>query len=304
MTNTSSTPSIRSTPITHAPVTVLGLGSMGTAISRALLAAGAPITVWNRTSSRAEALAETDATIAPDPASAVAASELIITILRDHHSTMDLLGALPDGALAGRTVVVLASSTPAEARRTQAWAEEQGITLLIGAIMVPTPMIGTDQSLVLYAGDESLLTSHREVLETFAASSAFVGEDPGLAALLDTAMLEVFFSGMTAFLHAVGMVTANGLTAADFLPWARSMTDILPTTFEGIAAGVDAGTHPGIEDTIAMEQATLAHMIETGRESGLDSRLPELMHDLAQRAVDAGHGGDSWSRIIDVLRSR
>ncbi|MFE9591115.1 NAD(P)-binding domain-containing protein [Streptomyces sp. NPDC006294] len=35
-----------------APVTLLGLGDMGTALARAWLAAGHPLTVWNRTRAR------------------------------------------------------------------------------------------------------------------------------------------------------------------------------------------------------------------------------------------------------------
>ncbi len=115
-------------------------------------------------------------------------------------------------------------------------------------------------------------------------------------------MLEVFFAGMTAFLHAAGMVTAHGLDAASFVPWAKEMLAILPATFEGLAADVDAASHPGTEDNLAMELAALAHMVATSRASGLDSRLPELMHDLARAAVDRGHEADGWSRVIDLLR--
>lgn len=44
-------PSAPSAP--PAPVTVLGLGPMGRALASAFLAAGHPVTVWNRTPGRA-----------------------------------------------------------------------------------------------------------------------------------------------------------------------------------------------------------------------------------------------------------
>ncbi|MFE6489970.1 NAD(P)-binding domain-containing protein, partial [Streptomyces sp. NPDC057757] len=46
---------VETSPETH--VTLLGLGAMGTALARAWLAAGHPLTVWNRTAARAEPLA-------------------------------------------------------------------------------------------------------------------------------------------------------------------------------------------------------------------------------------------------------
>uniref|UniRef100_UPI0013026769 NAD(P)-binding domain-containing protein n=2 Tax=Streptomyces TaxID=1883 RepID=UPI0013026769 len=53
------------------PLTLLGTGAMGTALARAWLAAGHPVTVWNRTAARAEALAAEGATVAATAAAAV-----------------------------------------------------------------------------------------------------------------------------------------------------------------------------------------------------------------------------------------
>ncbi|MDF3149983.1 NAD(P)-binding domain-containing protein, partial [Streptomyces sp. T21Q-yed] len=44
-------------PTTSTPLTLLGTGDMGTALARAWLCAGHPVTVWNRTPARAEPLA-------------------------------------------------------------------------------------------------------------------------------------------------------------------------------------------------------------------------------------------------------
>ncbi|MBB5997578.1 NAD(P)-dependent oxidoreductase [Streptomonospora salina] len=291
-------------PHTQSPaVSVIGLGPMGSALARGFLAGGVPTTVWNRTRAKAEALAPEGADVAADPASAARAAHTVVTCLRDHAATRELLASLPDGALSGRTVVVLASSTPNEARATRAWADAQGVDLLIGAIMVPTPLIGTGNALILYSGGRDLLDRSRPVLETVAPRSEYVGDDPGSAALLDTGMLDVFFAGMTGFLHASAMAAAQGSSAAVFAPWAKEMLAILPATFDGLAADVDAGHHPGHRDNLAMEEAALGHIVHTSRESGLDSRLPELMHGLARTAVERGHGADGWSRVVDVLRA-
>jgi 3-hydroxyisobutyrate dehydrogenase-like beta-hydroxyacid dehydrogenase len=59
-------------------VTIIGLGPMGQAMARAFLAAGHPVTVWNRTASRADALVAEGAPRAATPAEALAASRLVI----------------------------------------------------------------------------------------------------------------------------------------------------------------------------------------------------------------------------------
>ncbi|PRZ08135.1 3-hydroxyisobutyrate dehydrogenase-like beta-hydroxyacid dehydrogenase [Isoptericola sp. CG 20/1183] len=281
---------------------VVGLGPMGSALARALLAAGPPPVVWNRTRSRATDLAAEGAVSASDLSDAVASADLVISCLRDHATTRSVLATVPHETLRGRTVVILASATPDEARATHAWAVARGLTVLVGSIMVPVPLVGTPEAQILYAGDPALVERHRDVLERLAGRTDHVGEDPGHASLLDTAMLEVYFAGMTAFLHGAAMAAREGIDATTFAAYARDVLALLPDTVDGLAADVDAGRHPGHEDTIAMELAALEHMVATSEATGVDPSLPVLMRRLAHDAVAAGHGGDSWSRVVDVLR--
>ncbi|GAB7193654.1 hypothetical protein NUM3379_43640 [Kineococcus sp. NUM-3379] len=65
---------------------------------------------------------------------------------------------------------------------------------------------------------------------------------------------------------------------------------------------MDAGSHPGTEDRLAMELAALEHIAATSAALGLDSRFPRQLRDLATEAVAAGGGDDGFSRLVDVLR--
>lgn len=288
----------------HAPVTVLGLGSMGIALARALLRAGVRTTVWNRTSERARRLADEGALVAPDLASAVAASDLLIVCLRDHAAAREVLEGLDPSAYHGRMVVNLSSSTPDEGRESAAWAADQGITYLNGTIMVPTMLIGDPDALVLYSGNEVVFDRAQARLRLLAGVATHLGADPGQAALYDVAMLEIFFASMTSFLHATAMVTASGITAREFLPFATQMAALGGTVMDGLAADVDAHEFEGTEDTLEMELAALDHIVHTSDEAGLDGTLVRHMHDLVRRAVDAGHGADGYSRVIDVVRQQ
>ncbi len=294
------------TPPPAAPptVAVLGLGPMGTAVAAALVAAGLQTIVWNRTPSRAEPLREHGVAVASTPGDAVRLADVTFAVLRDHRTTRDVLASVEPAALARTVVVNAASATPVEAEETARWAAGTGVRVLAAAIMVPTPVIGTEHASVLYAGDHELFHRHRDVLAALGGDPTYVGADPGRASLLDVAMLEVFFAGMTAFLHAAAMVGASGMTAVDFLPFARTMVDVLPGTMAGLAEAVDAGEHPGTEDRLAMELAALEHVRDTSARAGLDARLPDLLRDLAADAVRAGHGEDGWSRVVDQLRGR
>lgn len=280
-------------------VTVLGLGAMGTALARALLAAGHPVTVWNRTPARADALVTDGARPAPDPASAVAATALTIVCLLDD----DAVRAVLDGVdLAGATLVNLTSGTPEHARATAAWLSDRGAEVLAGTIMVPTPLVGPEEGLVLYSGPATVHDRHRTTLAALGRTD-HLGDDPGRAALFDLGMLDVFFAGLASFLHAAAVVGRDGVPAAEFVRYAEEVVAILPATFRGLAEDVDAGTHPGEEDNLVMDAAALGHIVATSRARGVDPALPELVHRLARRAIDRGHGADGFSRVVDEIRS-
>jgi 3-hydroxyisobutyrate dehydrogenase-like beta-hydroxyacid dehydrogenase len=287
----------------HPPVTVLGLGPMGAALARALLAAGVPTTVWNRTAERARPLADDDAAVAASPDEAVAAGRLVVVCLRDHAAARQVLGGIDPAAFDGRTVVHFSSSTPEVARHTAAWAADRGLDYLSGAILVPTPLVGDPEALFLYAGERDPFDRHADLLRILGGKADHLGTDHGLASLYDVAMLELFFAGMTAFLHGAAMVTAQGVDAKTFLPYAQDVLGVLGHSIDGLAADVDASSYPGTEDNLAMELTALGHIVDTGAELGLDPRLPELLRDVARAAVQAGYGGDGFSRVVEVLRA-
>ncbi|HET9420011.1 MAG TPA: NAD(P)-binding domain-containing protein [Nocardioides sp.] len=283
-------------------VAVLGLGPMGAALARALLDAGVPTTVWNRSPERSRPLAAEGADVAPDAAAAVASASLVVVCLRDHPAAREVLEGVPAEAYDGRTVVHFSSSTPAVARASAAWATGRGIDYLSGAILVPTPLVGDPEALFLYAGERALFDRHAELLRVLGGKADHLGSDHGLASLYDVAMLELFFAGMTAFLHAAAMVTAQGVDAKTFLPYAHDVLGTLGHSLVGLADDVDAGSHPGTEDNLAMELTALDHIVDTGAELGLDDRLPRLLRDVTAAAVERGHGGDGFSRVVEVLR--
>lgn len=286
--------------MTSSTISVIGLGSMGSALARTFLAAGHTVTVWNRSPARAEALRDAGATVAPDVRAALVASPLVVVNLLDTvavHAVLDRAGDL-----GGRTVVDLTSSPPEEARAIAARIRDAGGRAIEGTVMVTVPMVGTDDGFYLYSGDADAWEQHRTTLAALGGEAQFVGTDPGLAAVLDLGMLDVFFTGMTAFLHAAAIVGADGVPATAFVPYARRMLDLLRVTHEELARNADAGEHDGADDNLAMELIGMEHIAEAARARGVDPALPLVTRDLLARTIEAGHGKDGFSRVVDLLR--
>jgi 3-hydroxyisobutyrate dehydrogenase-like beta-hydroxyacid dehydrogenase len=274
---------------------------MGRALAAAFLTAGHRTTVWNRTTGRASDLVGKGAIEVATVAEAVAASSLTVVCVLGRDAVEAVLEAAGDG-LAGASVANLTSSTPADARALAVLAEKAGARYLDGKIMVPTPLVGTGDGHYLYAGDAALFEEHAATLAALGGEADLLGDDHGLAALYDLAMLDVFFNGMTAFLHAAALVGAEGVSATRFLDYARRVIPVLDLTMGGLAADVDGGDHPGHEDNLVMDEAALGHIVEASAAAGIDTTVPALPRDLAVAAIGRGHGADGWSRVVDLLR--
>src|SRR2546429_5566297 len=82
------------------PVAVIGLGAMGFPIARCRLAAGFPLTVYNRTTSRAHALVAAGAALAGSPAEAAARGRVVISMVSDERA-VDAVVNGPRGLLTG-----------------------------------------------------------------------------------------------------------------------------------------------------------------------------------------------------------
>jgi 3-hydroxyisobutyrate dehydrogenase-like beta-hydroxyacid dehydrogenase len=116
---------------------------MGSALARALLHNGDRVTVWNRTSAKAEPLVRDGAVLAPSAASAVSASPVVLVCVEDYNVTRSILGTEEvASAFSGGVLVQLTSGSPQEARDSEVWARERGIDYLDGAIMATPSQIG------------------------------------------------------------------------------------------------------------------------------------------------------------------
>jgi 3-hydroxyisobutyrate dehydrogenase-like beta-hydroxyacid dehydrogenase len=291
--------------MTPPPVSVIGLGPMGRAMATTLMQAGHPMTVWNRTPSRADALVAAGAQLAASPADAVAAGELTILSLTDYPAMYDILGGAT-GALAGTTLVNLSSDTPDATRGAAAWAAEHGARFLAGGVMVPAPMVGTEAAYVYYSGPDPVFRAHEATLALL-GQPRYVGEDPGLSQLWYQAQLTVFLTTLSGLLQAAAMVSAGRVPVGDFVPDALDTVAAIPAMLDGgkeLTNQLDSGVHPGSLSTVLMMGATADHIVRTNAAHGLDPQLPEAVRSHYERAIAAGHGTGNWTALYEVIRPR
>ncbi|WP_030370507.1 NAD(P)-dependent oxidoreductase [Streptomyces rimosus] len=291
------------TSFRRTPVTVIGLGPMGLALADALLEHGHPTTVWNRTPERADSLVVKGAHRAGTVAEAVAASPVTVVCLKDYGTMYAVLDSAGD-ALTGRVLVNLGSGTPNEARTAVSWANGRGTAYLDGAIMVPPPLVGHPGSVFLYSGPQDVFDEHRATLASM-GGPRYLGTDPGLAVLYNTALLDVMYATMNGFLHATALVGTAGVPAVTFAELALDwfMPAVVNATLTEQAPALDKGDYPGEAGTMEMNLQALEHITRTCAEQGMHSDQPRLMKAIAEQAIAQGHGGKNYLAVFEVFKN-
>ncbi|MGW2420299.1 NAD(P)-dependent oxidoreductase [Streptomyces sp. NPDC001709] len=282
-------------------LTLLGTGAMGTALGRAWLAAGHPLTVWNRTPERTAALTTGGAVAVGSAAEAVAANRLVVVCLLDDASVGS---ALAEADLTGRDLVNLTTGTPADARTRAAWAKERGARLLDGGIMAVPPMIGTSGAYVFYSGHRELFEEHRDTLAV-PAGTRYVGADPGLAALHDVALLSAMYGMFAGITHAFALVRGADVAPGEFadvlVSWLDAMAGMAHGTAERLASG---DYEKGVVSNLAMQVSGAGTLLRTAEEQGVSTELLTPFLDLMARRLADGHGGEDTAGLVDLLHHR
>lgn len=159
-------------------VALLGLGIMGTGMAANWLQKGYPLTVYNRTRSKAEPFAAQGAQVASTPREAAAQADIIVAMVGDDPASRAVwLG--DDGALAGArpgTVLVECSTlSPDWVRELAALAAAQQCEFLDAPVTGSKPQAAAGQLNLFVGGDSATLEKVRPALEAVSARISHLG---------------------------------------------------------------------------------------------------------------------------------
>ena len=148
-------------------VAFLGTGLMGGPMARNLLKAGIKVTVWNRTLSKAEAIAQDGAHIAQTAHDAVATADYIVTMVSngptvaDMMFTQDVAGAMKKGA----TLLDMSSIKADEARSHATRMRERGLFHLDAPVSGGTRGATDGTLAIMVGGEEDVFARAKPVFE-------------------------------------------------------------------------------------------------------------------------------------------
>jgi 3-hydroxyisobutyrate dehydrogenase len=156
----------------------IGLGRMGEAMVKRLLKGGFGVSVWNRTRSKAEPLAEYGAQIVASKLD-LAACEVVFTMVSTTDDLMQVLfgeGGLVTGPQRPRLVIDSSSISQEGSARIRAQLEALGVAYLCAPVSGNAKVAKAGKLLVVASGPKALYEQAQPYLAAMARKAMWVGE--------------------------------------------------------------------------------------------------------------------------------
>jgi 3-hydroxyisobutyrate dehydrogenase-like beta-hydroxyacid dehydrogenase len=268
-----------------ASIAFLGTGLLGSGFAEAALGRGDQVTVWNRTPSKAQALATHGARVADTPAAAVRDAVRVHLVLQDDASVDEVVAALRPGLGADTIIIDHTTTLPAQTAERVRRLNAEGVRYLHCPVFIGPAAARDSEGIILASGPQALFGEVRDALGRQATRVEYFGERPDLAAVYKLCgnALILGITGLVADVftvaHGAEVTPMDALKLLEFFNPA------------GIVAGrgkrMSAGDFtPGFELTMARKDLRL--MIETAKLPlaalpGIAARMDTLIAE--------GHGG-------------
>ena len=285
-----------------AAVAVLGLGNMGEPIAERILAAGFPLSVWNRTPEKAAALVERGAGQLGSPNEALRKADVCVTVLADDFAFEDVVlgehGVLA-GARPGTSLVDMSTISVDASERVAGRAAQAGVGYLRAPVSGSPVIVRGGTLTIMVSGSEDLAADLRPLLEAIGPTILYVGHEE--AARVAKLVLQILIGGTAELLgEALVLGELGGVDREKLLETIGA--SVVGSRF------VEYKTKPLLEEDYSATFTTNLMLKDIGlvlglaSERGVDLPFAEQLSDLLEDAVARGHGDQDFIALFRRLQ--
>jgi 3-hydroxyisobutyrate dehydrogenase-like beta-hydroxyacid dehydrogenase len=277
-------------------IAFLGTGAMGAPMVRRLRGAGHEVVVWNRTLSRAEALAGIGTRVAATAADAVSRAEVVMTCLfndRAHEEVVLAPGGMLDALKSGALHISLSTISVALSERLDAEHAKRG-QFYVAAPVFGRPNVAEDGRLwIVVAGAETAVVKAQPLLEPLSRGISVVGNEPRQAHALKLGGNFL----ISAMIHSLGeafvYAEAQGVPAESFLEVVNNALFQSPVYAAYGKVMLHPPDHPGA--TIELGAKDLRLLREAAMSCKTRLSLADNLAKVFAEAEEAGLGQEDWA---------
>lgn len=284
-----------------ADIGFVGLGIMGQAMARNLLAAGFDVVVWNRTPSKAQDLADAGANVAPSPSAVAHTADIVMVCVSDTPDVEAVVfgnDGVAEGLSAGGLIVDHSTISPAASRTFAERLTEQGGHWLDAPISGGSEGAVKGTLSIMIGGDAGQIERALPFLQAVGETITHVGPQ-GAGQLVKAVNQILVVVNQLAVSEALLLADAGGLDLEATL-----------AAVEGGAAGSWMLSHRGPQMiardwapgfTIDLQQKDLRLVLDAADELGVPVPGTSLVFQMYRALQEQGLGADGNHALVKAL---
>jgi 3-hydroxyisobutyrate dehydrogenase len=282
--------------MTAPSVALLGTGIMGAGMARSMLRAGIPVRVWNRTRAKAEPLEADGAAVCDSPEEAVRGADVIVTMLADGPTVLDVMTAARRGLAPGQIWAQASTVGVGWLDELAGFARDQGLVFL------DSPVQGTRQpaeqgKLTVYAAgpdgaSDAIRELVRPVFDAVGQKTIWLDE-VGAASRLKLVVNSWILTLTNGAAEALALARGLGVDPEAFLAAIAGGAVDSPYLHLKARAIIDGDFSPNFTVTLAAKDADL--VVEAGEAAGVRLDGASAVAERFRRAIQLGHGEDDMA---------
>ena len=276
----------------------IGTGRMGSAIASRLLDAGVDLSVWNRTRSKAEPLAEEGAEVVDAPRD-LADRDIVFTMVGGPSDVLEVAfgdhGVLSDPER--RPAILIDSTTidPATSQELTDRAAAVGTAVLASPVSGNPKVVKSGKLTVVTSGPEEAFETARPYLEQFGRKVTYVGDtdEARLVKIAHNLMLGVVTQSMA---EIALLCEAQGVKRSDLLEFLND--SVMGSTFTKYKspAFVNLDFTPTFTSHLLRKDLELG--LEAARAADVPLPLTALTHQIVMENIGLGHGDEDFANLL------
>lgn len=278
---------------------IMGIGLMGHAFAERFLSQGLKIRVYNRSYDSIEDLADKGATACATAQELVRFCSVIILMASDADAINELLPLDDKEALAGKTIIQMATISPRQSVEISKAVSACGGRYLEAPVLGSIPEAKTGTLIVMAGGPRELYDENQQILMVLGSEPRYVGET-GSAAALKLAMNQLIAALTAGFSLSLGYAIKNGVDTEMFMDTVRESALYAKT--------YDKKLQNYLQHDFAKANFTTRHLlkdirlfIDDAKAAGLNTYALEGIERITSLTVENGMGLMDYSSIYEVI---
>jgi 3-hydroxyisobutyrate dehydrogenase-like beta-hydroxyacid dehydrogenase len=279
----------------------IGVGRMGRPLATRLLEAGCDVAVYNRTRSKAEALADLGAAIVGTPRDLADRDIVFSTVAGPADFTAVMLdgatGVLSDAKTAPRLLVDCSTISAEASAEVRAAATARGATLMAAPISGNGRHVASGGALFAVSGPEAGMATVRPYLEILGRGAHYVG-DADSARLVKIAHNLFLGAVIQSLVETSLLVEAGGISRRAYLDFINDSPMGSAFSSYKTPALVDLDWTATFTSQLLRKDLDLG--LETAAAADLELPVTQAVRAQLQAAVAAGHADDDFAALLAV----